>query len=58
MRPIQIWVPDTRAPGFADEARRQCREVNAAEETDRTIEWVESVSVFDESDEQGDDVAR
>jgi len=23
MRPIQIWVPDTRAPGFADECRRQ-----------------------------------
>jgi hypothetical protein len=24
LRPIQIWVPDTRAPGFAAEARRQC----------------------------------
>ena len=23
MRPIQIWVPDTRAQGFADECRRQ-----------------------------------
>lgn len=23
LRPIQIWVPDTRAPGFADECRRQ-----------------------------------
>lgn len=23
MRPIQIWVPDTRAPGFAEEAHRQ-----------------------------------
>jgi hypothetical protein len=23
MRPIQIWVPDTRAPGFAEECRRQ-----------------------------------
>ena len=21
LRPIQIWVPDTRAPGFADEVR-------------------------------------
>jgi hypothetical protein len=23
MRPIQIWVPDTRAPVFAEECRRQ-----------------------------------
>jgi hypothetical protein len=25
LRPVQIWVPDTRAPGFAAEARRQSR---------------------------------
>lgn len=29
LRPIQIWVPDTRAPGFAEEARRQSRLVDA-----------------------------
>jgi hypothetical protein len=23
LRPVQIWVPDTRRPGFAEEARRQ-----------------------------------
>ncbi|MBX9459405.1 MAG: antitoxin MazE family protein [Rhizobium sp.] len=23
LRPIQIWVPDTRLPGFAEECRRQ-----------------------------------
>ena len=23
MRPVQIWVPDTRRPGFAEECRRQ-----------------------------------
>ncbi|MFF7058085.1 antitoxin MazE family protein [Achromobacter spanius] len=22
-RPVQIWVPDTRRPGFAEECRRQ-----------------------------------
>lgn len=27
LRPIQIWVPDTRAPGFAAECERQCRAV-------------------------------
>jgi hypothetical protein len=25
LRPIQIWVPDVRAPGFAKEARRQSK---------------------------------
>ena len=25
LRPVQIWVPDTGAPGFAEEASRQCR---------------------------------
>lgn len=23
LRPVQIWVPDTRLPGFADECKRQ-----------------------------------
>ena len=34
LRPIQIWVPDTRRPGFAEECRRQSRivaEADAAE---------------------------
>ena len=33
MRPVQFWVPDTRAPGFAIELQRQCRALqgNAAE---------------------------
>jgi hypothetical protein len=25
LRPVQIWVPDTNAPGFAVEAARQAR---------------------------------
>jgi hypothetical protein len=33
LRPLQIWVPDTRRPGFAEECRRQSRIVA---ETDRT----------------------
>ncbi len=31
LRPVQIWVPDTRAPGFAAEAERQSRLIAAAE---------------------------
>lgn len=31
LRPVQIWVPDTRAPGFAEECARQSRLVRDAE---------------------------
>jgi hypothetical protein len=34
LRPVQIWVPDTRANGFAAECRRQCELIAAAEGTD------------------------
>ena len=31
LRPIQIWVPDSRAPGFAEKCRRQARAVAASD---------------------------
>lgn len=34
LRPVQIWVPDTRRSGFADECRRQSLVVAAADATD------------------------
>ena len=34
LRPIQIWVPDTRAPGFAEECARQAAIVDAANRAD------------------------
>jgi hypothetical protein len=48
LRPVQIWVPDARRPEFAAEATRQCARVNAADQEERLMDWVESVSVFDE----------
>ena len=38
LRPVQIWVPDTRRPGFADECRRQARLVAAADAGDRDLD--------------------
>jgi hypothetical protein len=35
LRPVQIWVPDTRAPGFAEEYRRQGALVGAADRADK-----------------------
>ena len=34
LRPVQIWVPDTRRPGFAEECRRQSLVVAAADAAD------------------------
>ncbi|HME20957.1 MAG TPA: antitoxin MazE family protein [Acetobacteraceae bacterium] len=48
LRPVQIWMPDTRLPTFSAEARRQCELVNAADQAEHLIDWVENVSVFDE----------
>jgi len=44
-RPVQLWVPDVRAPEFAAEARRQARAVAAAERHGDAQEFIESVSV-------------
>jgi hypothetical protein len=41
LRPIEIWVPDTRAPGFAEEARRQSLAVSRGPEAEALTAWVE-----------------
>ena len=37
LRPVQIWVPDTRRPGFAVECRRQSALVAAADRADPAL---------------------
>jgi hypothetical protein len=37
LRPVQIWVPDTRRPGFAEECRRQSLMVAAADAVDSDL---------------------
>ena len=40
-RPVQIWVPDTRLEGFAEECRKQSvRLKNDPAESD-TLDWME-----------------
>ena len=34
LRPVQLWVPDTRAPAFAEECRRQSTLVAKADAAD------------------------
>lgn len=44
LRPIQIWVPDTRRPGFAAECRRQSILAAQADGVD-----VEMMNLIDEA---------
>jgi hypothetical protein len=40
LRPIQIWVPDTRRAGFAEECRRQSRLLQDDPQEQQTLEWL------------------
>jgi len=50
LRPVQLWLPDTRAPAFAAKARQQCARINAADRAEGIMDWLERVSAFDEDD--------
>jgi Protein of unknown function (DUF3018) len=49
LRPIQIWVPDVRAPRFAEEAHRQARAVAASRAAADDQAFVDSISEWPES---------
>ena len=48
LRPVQIWVPDVNAEGFAAEAHRQSRAVAASDAADNDQAFVDSVSEWPE----------
>ena len=43
LRPVQLWVPDTRAPGFAGAIRRQSLIVSQSPGEERDIAFVEGL---------------
>ncbi len=43
LRPVQLWVPDTRAPGFAEALRRQSLIVSRSPGEERDIAFVEGL---------------
>lgn len=47
LRPVEIWVPDTRLPGFAEECRRQSLVVAAVDAEDRDLEAFMNLAVSD-----------
>lgn len=51
LRPVQIWVPDVRAPEFVAEAHRQSAVVAASEHDAEDQAFVDALSVdWDEAE--------
>lgn len=44
LRPLQIWVPDTRRPGFAEECRRQSRLLQGDKQEQEMLDWLEGAA--------------
>jgi hypothetical protein len=49
LRPVQIWVSDTRAPDFETECRRQAERINAAAWTEEdALAFIAAASDWDD----------
>jgi Protein of unknown function (DUF3018). len=44
LRPLQIWVPDTRRAGFADECRRQSLLLQGDAHERDTAAWLDAAA--------------
>lgn len=51
LRPVQIWVPDTRAPGFDEECRRQAQRVNRSAGEHEALDFIHKVADWDNAGE-------
>ena len=47
MRPVQLWVPDTRSADFAAECRRQSALLDAGPQEREILDWIEQVADTD-----------
>ncbi len=47
MRPVQIWVPDTRSAQFADECRRQSALIATDPHERETLDSIEQIADTD-----------
>ena len=49
LRPIQIWVPDTRSPVFAEEAHRQSRALAESAHAEADQAFIDAITSFDDA---------
>jgi len=50
LRPIQLWIPDTRTPEFAEQARREALAIKASAESAAVMDWIEEHGMLDDPD--------
>jgi hypothetical protein len=43
LRPVQIWVPDIRRAGFAEECRRQALKLAGNPLERETMDWIDAL---------------
>jgi hypothetical protein len=48
LRPVQIWVPDTRSKNFAAEVRRQSLLVSASPDESEVMDFIDAVADTDD----------
>lgn len=44
LRPVQIWVPDTRRAGFAEQCRRQSMLLRDDNQERESADWLDAVA--------------
>lgn len=47
LRPVQIWVPDTRAAGFSAECRKQARLASRSAQEQPALDFISEIAVWD-----------
>lgn len=47
LRPVQIWVPDTRRPGFAEECQRQSLLLQGDAQERESTDWLQAAADTD-----------
>lgn len=52
LRPVQIWVPDVHAPGFAEEAHRQSALAASSDHAADDQAFVDAISWFGNQDDE------
>lgn len=50
-RPIQLWIPDTRTPEFAEPARLASLTANASPDSEEVMDWIERNGILDNEDD-------
>lgn len=48
LRPVTIWAPNPRAPGFVEEARAQARRLRDDPAEDEALDWTERAAADQE----------